>query len=454
MDDQTNKFRMKSPLHDALSQNQSLPVVVAEMKVIGGSKTRESFLRAQIKEIVGKEYTVSSLLAALDNSSEKLQAFGIYSAVNYKLDLSPSAVNQSGSVPLIGTLTLRESARFQFKAGTSIGNGQADATVEGRLGNLFGGAEELTVSADRDIGNKRSYSVNYRSPIKNSDVWKSELAGFISSNERPWVSHDETLRGIRLKAVGPGVLGGTQELGYEAAWRTIGNLKPTASKTVRMEAGENFKSSIFNQWQLYKLNDIFLPTAGYSMKFFHEIAGFVPNNNGDIQFMKGQFEGKAVKSFFNNIFTFSLSGTGGLLWGLDDTHKTNLLDRFFLGGPNSVRGFYLNRLGPSDEEDSIGGEAYIAGGLSLFTRLPRVSADSPLRLHFFSNAGSLLGINYTNPSETFWNLLKTPSISTGFGLTYRHPAARFELNFTLPIATRTSEFPRKGFQFGLGMTFL
>ena len=47
-----------------------------------------------------------------------------------------------------------------------------------------------------------------------------------------------------------------------------------------------------------------------------------------------------------------------------------------------------------------------------------------------------------------------PSMSTGIGLVYAHPVARFELNFSLPLVQRKGENARKGFQFGIGINFL
>jgi outer membrane protein insertion porin family len=47
-----------------------------------------------------------------------------------------------------------------------------------------------------------------------------------------------------------------------------------------------------------------------------------------------------------------------------------------------------------------------------------------------------------------------PSMSAGVGLVYAHPAARFELNFSLPLIIRRGEEGRKGVQFGIGINML
>ena len=58
----------------------------------------------------------------------------------------------------------------------------------------------------------------------------------------------------------------------------------------------------------------------------------------------------------------------------------------------------------------------------------------------------------TSALGTMFNGL--PSMAAGAGLVYAHPVARFELNFSLPVALRRGEVGTKGLQFGVGINFL
>jgi len=118
---------------------------------------------------------------------------------------------------------------------------------------------------------------------------------------------------------------------------------------------------------------------------------------------------------------------------------------------------------------------YAAGGASLLVPLPGGGKETPLRLQAFVNAGRLVALKKArrdedgkrkesigDSSEVMDRVLKTvkglrnelPSAAAGLGLVYAHPMARFELNFTLPLVVRQEEQPRKGIQFGIGVTFL
>jgi outer membrane protein insertion porin family len=55
---------------------------------------------------------------------------------------------------------------------------------------------------------------------------------------------------------------------------------------------------------------------------------------------------------------------------------------------------------------------------------------------------------------TLSDLLRRPSIGIGIGLLYRAPIGRIELNFGLPVTMRQGDWPRKGFQFGIGIEFM
>lgn len=150
---------------------------------------------------------------------------------------------------------------------------------------------------------------------------------------------------------------------------------------------------------------------------------------------------------------FHYSARGGLLWSYGDK-RSHFMDRFFLGGPNDVRGFYLNGLGPKSGNSSLGGDVYFAQGASMITRLPGMSPTSALRFISFINGGSVLPMNYNDVQGTLLDTVLRPSVAAGFGLTYRHPVARFELNVTFPLIAKQYEGTRKGLQFGVGLSFL
>jgi outer membrane protein insertion porin family len=269
------------------------------------------------------------------------------------------------------------------------------------------------------------------------------------------------------------------EFGYSGIWRQITGLADNASSTVRLDAGDSFKSSLSHVWVNDKRDYPLLPSRGYLLKTITEVAGFGPLK-GDVSFGKMELESQGALPIpipgieGDSGISFNVGVRGGMLYPLtsggDIPLQSRLNDRFQLGGPTDVRGFKISGLGPHDAGDAVGGDIYAAGGASLLFPFPRVGKDTPLRLQAFVNAGRLLALKGKSKDkdgsmtsdEVRENMKKTfaelrnglPSCAAGLGIVYAHPMARFELNFSLPLVMRKGEDGRKGVQFGVGISFL
>jgi outer membrane protein insertion porin family len=139
--------------------------------------------------------------------------------------------------------------------------------------------------------------------------------------------------------------------------------------------------------------------------------------------------------------------------------QSHICDRFYLGGPNDVRGFRPRGLGPMSQTDALGGDAFWAAGLNVYSPFPYkpIRDRVPLQLHGFANAGSLCAINAASRSSItsiYRDLTWEPSASVGFGLAWRDRAFTAELNYCLPLRYGPSDMPQRGLQFGIGFGFL
>lgn len=139
---------------------------------------------------------------------------------------------------------------------------------------------------------------------------------------------------------------------------------------------------------------------------------------------------------------------------------SSIADRFYLGGPTSVRGFSMHSIGPQSEGDYLGGEAYWAGGLHLYTPLPfrpgQGGFGELFRTHFFLNAGNLCNLNYgEGPRAHIRKLAECIRWSYGAGIVLRlGNIARLELNYCIPMGVQRGDRICDGVQFGAGIRFL
>lgn len=371
-------------------------------------------------------------------------------------------------------LSVREKPRLLLKTGTDLGNTEGSAYGNLLLRNVFGGAESLNVNASIGTRTKSAYSIGFESPILSNPDIKFELGGLASSTNKFWASHEEALKGIGAKVRWLAKGGNRHEVGYSGVWRQITGLAENASPTARGDAGDSFKSSVSHVWINDQRDHPLLPSRGYYLKSLSEIAGWGPLS-GDVAFWKSETESQLafsipVPGVRPNAVTFTTGLRAGLLYPLtlgrtSTPQRSRLNDRFQLGGPTDVRGFRLSGLGPRDGPDAVGGDVYAAGSANILFPFPRVGADRPLRLQAFVNGGRLLALKgditkdgesvqrtvYSTVAELFNGL---PSAAAGIGIIYAHPAARFELNFSLPLSLRKGEEGRKGLQLGVGINFL
>ena len=382
---------------------------------------------------------------------------------------------------------MREKSRVSLRTGASAGDNDGNITGDVLLRNLFGGAECFTAHASRGYFERSSYAATFQTPILSNPRFLFEMGAFARDRDKPWSSHEEISKGGMTRFRWESLSGRhSHAFGYEGWWRQVTGLSQNASASVRHDAGDSFKSSLSHEWVNSTRDDPIIPSRGYSLRSVTEMAGFGPLK-GDVSFVKAELEGQSALPiplpFFKGEtgISFITSFRGGLLYplslGTGDQRKiahSRLNDRFTLGGPTDVRGFYQGGLGPRDGVDAVGGDVYAAGGASLLFPFPRLGKDSPLRMQAFVNGGRLLGLQDPRSSETektsgdmssadvresVKNAIMglgdgLPSTSAGVGVLYSFGNMRLEANFSLPLVTRAGEQARKGFSIGVGLSFL
>lgn len=398
--------------------------------------------------------------------------------ISVYLDQTPPIDGQAGPTNINVYYSVKEKSRVLLKTGTDLGNAEGSAYGNLLWRNVFGGAENLNFNASLGTRTRSAYQAAFDTPILSDPDFRLEVGGIASATQKSWASHEEVLKGGWGKLRWLSRSGQRHELGYNGFWRQVTGLAENASPTVRADAGDSVKSSLFHSWTADRRDNPFLPSRGYYARTFNELAGWGPMK-GDVAFWKSEIETQSaipipipgIKGDSGISFTTGIRA--GLLYplGLDSDSRprlSRLNDRFQLGGPTDVRGFRLSGLGPHDGADAVGGDVYAAGSANLLLPLPRVGAEKPFRLQAFVNGGRLLPLRTaqkTSPtsgtevkdamSSTISELGNgLPSIAAGVGLVYAHPAARFELNVSLPLVLRKGEEGRKGLQLGIGINFL
>ena len=308
---------------------------------------------------------------------------------------------------------------------------------------------------------QKYYSATFDSPVFNSGTLRYQLSGHSQSKSVPWASHSQMMSGATVKLVKECLKSGTRtEIGAQAVNRVVHGISNSASDSVRINAGDSLKTSIFGKWTVE--NDVNITPeikSKYEAEVNSEYAIGYPDSKvfGDVSFLKTVASGSFYHSL--NGLELILSGSSGLLWSKYQP-STSIVDRFYLGGvrlgshkSDSLLGFEYNGLGPKDYEDTVGGNGFVQASAKAYAKLPWVTPSSPLKLMLFSNAATLqnLDVQSNKTMATAVGQLLKSSFSTtvGVGLTYQTPSANLELAYSIPLHTSTPDAARRGLQFGV-----
>ena len=175
--------------------------------------------------------------------------------------------------------------------------------------------------------------------------------------------------------------------------------------------------------------------AGISMKLATWV--FLSEAN----FVKAEVYGSTYHKISRKI-TLALSARGGVAYGLGNTVQLPLVERFFLGGRSTVRGYAQDTLGPkgSDGTTPTGGNAFLMGNVEFRTDIGRGFGLVP----FFDMGNVWLKANEFNPIKM--------KFTTGLGLRYNTPVGPLRVDYGLKLRREEGE-SRGEIHFSVGHAF-
>jgi outer membrane protein insertion porin family len=221
----------------------------------------------------------------------------------------------------------------------------------------------------------------------------------------------------------------------------IANVDPSASPIFQELEGEQRVSKLGFQMLRDTRDKIINTTSGNRAELLTEFAG--GPLGGDVNYYKMEFRGSQFLPLFaTQSQVLSIIGRLGVVERFGDSANVPFYDRFFLGGPYTLRGFEYRDVGPRDPSgEPLGGKSY--GLLSLEYTIDIVS---PIRFAIFYDAGFVNQDAYDfSPGRYNDNF--------GFGLGLFVAGAPLRLDFGIPITTDGTNDEGNQFNFSFGTRF-
>ena len=343
------------------------------------------------------------------------------------------------------------------------------AVTEGRTGNLSFGAgfsslERATIFAEISQGNFDLFS---RRSLFQGDGQKFRLKlslGSLSSEvamnfEEPWLFEQQLALGFNLfrtsseynstfyteVATGGEVylrkrLFGLVEgrLSYTYQVISIENVSPSASPILRALAGDNPVSKVGLQLLRDTRDKIINTTSGNRIEFNTEVAGGLLGGGDD--FYRLEVRGSQFFPVFETqTQVLSLIARGGVIQNFGDSFSVAPYNRYYLGGPTTLRGYEFREVAPRDEfGEVVGGKSY-----AFFSAEYSLDIVSPIRFAVFYDAGFVNAGAYDFSPAQFTD-------NFGFGLRLFVAGSPLSLDFGIPLTgdRRAKQGNQFNFSFG------
>lgn len=441
---------------------------VGRIQFDGNEKTRDKVLR---RELLVQESTVMNM-SALRNSMLKIRQLNYFDIdENEPIDFDFNTEEKTVDLTLKGTEADR--TELQFGGGWSEFDGFF-GQFSMRTRNFLGRGETLGVSAQ--IGRQRDiFDLEYAVPwfldrpqslgirLFSQSIQTPLLNGveFIQDNVGGSLTYGRNLRPFQTFSI-------TYSFSDLQQTQTFfGNLTglPTDPRVFDFSS-----SSIRPQWLFNRLDNRLEPFRGMRALVSMELAGTFLG--GDTEFVRPTLQGTWFKPVSRRRPFKSTFGLNVELSYIRALSNTTLfpLQRFFLGGENSVRGFRRRSLTVIDDSGRLvtDSQGFPIGGdfLAQFNVEYHVIPGGPFRVVFFADAGGVFNVG--NDIEGFVRLDDNslfPAGDLGFSPGRMRYSAGIELRVLVPLFGAPLRFiyaknldplaidQFQGFDFNIGTSF-
>lgn len=373
---------------------------------------------------------------ALDEGVRRLWFSGAFSDVEVK-----QTAASDKTVDL--HLDVKESSARQVSA--TIGYGQwyqafGEATFTDR--NFFGTLNRFSL---RGFISQRSYGVSSElsDPFFLQRELTATLAGFYTRLEMPAFKTTQYGAGVSLEKKFNATSQTGWRVGYQ--WKAVTNSTVYAEESLDGAPINYTLGALSFQQTLDHRNDLLSPMKGYFLQWKGDVASQALL--GDVSF--GRFTGQITwylplrKIIPERPFVpfVILNHRAGLMLPYADTRDVPIQERFFLGGPDTVRSFQLDGMAPRDENGQpAGGMAYLLGNAEI---------QWPLWKAFYIAAFADIGNLAPSLGTLSWDETR---VGVGLGGRIYTPLGAIRLDYGHNLIRKDGD-PLGAWQFGFGFTF-
>lgn len=225
----------------------------------------------------------------------------------------------------------------------------------------------------------------------------------------------------------------------------ITRVDPAASPELQAEAGTQIVSKIGAGITYDARKGGLVPTGGQRVELISELAG--GPFGGEADFFRLELRGSQYYPGFWEGQTWELLGRIGSVQGYNSDRVT-LFNRYFLGGPRTLRGFKYSHVSPVDSlNEPFGGNTYWLGSVEY--NIPLIDR---LRFALFYDIGNVYSSSFSfNPNTSRGESLYNDNVGMGFRINIPN-LGPLRLDYGFPITSDRNQNKSGRFNFDVGFT--
>ncbi len=408
-------------------------VMIERINIIGNTVTRDKVIR---RELLVKENTLYNE-SRLKQSQQKLQALGYFEEVNF------ATPRGSSDDKIVVNINVKEKPTGTFSIGAGFSSVEkfiltASIAKDNFLGYGVSGQFSTELSSRRQL-----FILSFEDPYFLDSNWILGLSGFRTVNVFTDFSRNSFGGSLTF---GHRVFDySTFRFTYQFEDVSVGDFTTVVPAIFNQNLSGKTSSAALSLQRDTRNNRLF-PTDGLFHNTTVEFAGLGGSNDFFRATENFRYYQPIWKGFVTK-FNFTLSQVNSL-----NNQPVPLFERFFLGGVNSLRGYFLRSIGPDVRipATSQGGDnRFVYGGTKM------MQFNFELEVPLYEPAG-FKAVGFIDSGNAFaeeqnFNPTKLRS-DYGFGLRWNSPFGPLRFEWGIPFHRNPGEDPLV-FNFTIGSFF-
>ncbi|CCI39276.1 unnamed protein product [Albugo candida] len=434
---------------------------VNQVRLHGNYRTRPEVFECELENTFHAR-GINEIYKEVTFSTEKLANLEIFDAIDIKLDKSSNRDPHQVDV----VITVKEKDWKEFNLGVKTDGYDDSLEASCVLINPLGTSEKFDFKSTYGWSGSHVESISLMKPqFMGYPLYFSTAVFNDLQNHEKLSSYRESRRGSHIaindQAERHKVLFKCDRRDILPQRNRYLSTAFCSSPNILAEAEPSTKTSVEYQFQMDSRDNPMMPSSGGLLRFSTEVAGLF----ADVRFLKSQVEAQKHVTFgFGSqkaaLSLSLLSHLGAMKSTSSQSSMSRISDRFFVGGPMSLRGFHYRGIGPRASPrdggvasgDALGGDVFYTAAAFLGFPMPfSLHSLLGLRGQLFANLGNVT--NWQNVKVgSLRNLLSETRVAVGFGVVVPSTVGRMEASYSWILNALRHDHISRG-QFGIGITF-